>query len=88
MYDAVLFLRPYTLKRNTVQTERPKEHDVESGEALKTEKIVNTEPSQLEVAPAPGDDEAAAEVSRQSISKTDGGDDTGTISGEPETKKQ
>jgi hypothetical protein len=83
----VLFLRPYTLKRNTVKSERPKERDIESGEALKTEKIVNTEPSQLEVAPAPGDDEAAAEVSRRSVSKTDGGDDAGTIAGEPEAKK-
>ena len=83
----MLFLRPYTLKRNTVRG-GAKERDVEAGQADKTEKIVNTEPSQLEVAPAPGDDEAAVADSRRSISKTDGGDDAGTVAGEPETQKQ
>ena len=83
----MLFLRPYTLKRNTVKTERPKERDVEAADAQKLEKIVDSAPSQLEVVPAPGQDEVAADRPRESLSKTDGGDDAGTIAGEPETKK-
>ena len=54
-------------------------------------KIADAAPSQLAVAPAPGDNEAAEEV-RRSTSKTrestEGGDDAGTIAGEPEVQKQ
>ena len=68
-----------------------KERDIEAGPAEKAEKIADATPSQLAVAPAPGDNEAAEEV-RRSTSKTrestEGGDDAGTIAGEPEVQKQ
>lgn len=87
---AVLFLRPYSLKRPVVKGER-KERDIEAGPAEKAEKIADAAPSQLAVALAPGDNEAAEEV-RRSTSKTrestEGGDDAGTIAGEPEVQKQ
>lgn len=86
----VLFLRPYTLKRPVVKSERPKQPDVEAGEVSKAEKIVDTDASQLAVAPVPGDNEAAE--ARRSTSKTRPstaeGDDAGTIHAEPEIKKQ
>lgn len=86
----VLFLRPYSLKRTVVKGERPKaEPDVEAGKA---EKIADADTSQLEVAPAPaGDGVDVKEDTRRSISKTrtsEGGDDAGTIAGEPEVAKQ
>lgn len=91
MLLAVLFLRPYTLKRTVVRSERPKEQDVEAGEATNTEKIVENDASPLAAAPAAGNDEVATAEARRSISKTrtsDGGDDVGTISEEPEVTKQ
>lgn len=91
MLLAVLFLRPYTLKRTVVRSEQPKEQDVEAGEATNTEKIVEKDASPLAAAPAAGNDEVATAEARRSISKTrtsDGGDDVGTISEEPEVTKQ
>ncbi|EKM55449.1 uncharacterized protein PHACADRAFT_256078 [Phanerochaete carnosa HHB-10118-sp] len=86
----VLFLRPYTLKRIVVKGERPKQPDVEAGEVNKTEKVLDTDASQMEAAPAPGGNETSEE--RRSISKTRPstaeGDDTGTVHTEPEVKKQ
>lgn len=96
----MLFLRPYTLKRATVQSQRPKEADPEAGMTEKSEGIAtDAGASQLPIAPAAGDggeedkdeeeEEAVTVESRQSISKTrPSSDGTGTIAGEPEIAKQ
>lgn len=64
---------------------------MEAGETTNTEKIVDTDASQKEVAPAADNNEVTTGDARRSISKTrtsEMADDVGTISGEPEVTKQ
>lgn len=82
----VLFLRPYTLKRTVVKSERPKEHDPEAGAVASNEK-----PAIEDVAAEPRtpvDEEARRSTSKSRTSDAVDEADAGTIAGEPEMGKE